>query len=349
MFGYSNTIVQRDLQEMAGTSLPWSRFDKKTVFVTGANSMLGTYTAYLFLYVRRHLGIDVKTVVLTRSIDKTRQLFSDVLGEDYFEIVHQDITLPIHYEGKADYIFHFAGNASPHFIKTDPVGILRSNLTGTFNVADFARDKCSERVIFASTREVYGAVDGKEMLDETSFGYLDPMDDRSCYPESKRAAETILRSSFLQYGTGAVSVRIAHSYGPGMKTEGDGRVMADFIGDALNGRDIVLKSQGTAIRAFCYVSDAVIGLVYAALLGKSGEAYNLANETEPVSIRDLASLVCSCVPGHRISVKFAEGCETSGYCNYPRVALDTAKIEALGFRPSVSLREGICRTLKSYE
>ena len=349
MFGYGNSIVQQDLSEMAGSSVAWSRFDGKTVFITGANSMLGTYTAYLFLYLKQHVGIDVRTVVLTRSLDKTRALFREVLHEDYFGIVNQDIASPISYEGHADYIFHFAGNASPYFINSDPVGIMKSNLLGTFNVMDFARRSASGCVVFASTREVYGATEGKTLLDENSFGYLDPLDNRSCYPESKRAAETVLRSYYLQHGIRAVSVRIAHSYGPGMKTEGDGRVMADFIGDALNGRDIVLKSAGDAVRAFCYVSDAVMGLVYSALYGKGGEAYNLANETEPMPIRDVAGLICQAVPERGIAVRFENNADMTGYCNYTRVALDTAKIESLGFRPSVGLREGIYRTLKSFE
>ena len=87
MFGYGNSIVQQDLSEMAGSPVEWSRFDGKTVFITGANSMLGTYTAYLFLYLKQHAGIDVRTVVLTRSLDKTRTLFREVLEEDYFGIV----------------------------------------------------------------------------------------------------------------------------------------------------------------------------------------------------------------------------------------------------------------------
>lgn len=349
MFGYSNPIVQQDLREMSSFSVPWSMFSKKTVFITGANSMLGTYMAYLFLYLNQNLSVDVKTVVLSRSWDKTCHLFHEFLDKDYFEIVHQDIVSPIGYTGNADYIYHFAGNASPYFIKNDPVGILKSNLMGTFNVMDFAVSKHSECAVFASTREVYGAVDGKEKLDESSFGYIDPMADRSCYPESKRAAETILRSYCLQYGVRAVSVRIAHSYGPGMKTEGDGRVMSDFIGDVLNGRDIVLKSSGDAVRAFCYITDSIMGLIYASLFGKCGEAYNLSNESEPLSISDVAGLICSLFPERGIKVRFESGGDQSGYCNYRRVSLDTEKMESLGFRPSISLRDGIFRTVKSFE
>ena len=209
MLTYTNPIVQRDLQEIC-SRIDTAAFDGKTILVTGANSMLGTYMAYLFLYMADKLGLDVRTVVLTRSADKTRALYADFIGREYFGIIDSDITHTIAYDGPLDYIYHFAGNASPRFINTDPVGILQSNLTGTFNVMELAREK-KARVIFASTREVYGALDLPQ-LSEHTFGSLDPMDNRSCYPESKRAAESILRAYHLQHGVESISARIAHCY-----------------------------------------------------------------------------------------------------------------------------------------
>lgn len=347
MFGYNNHIVQADLQEITGTPIQWEEFQHKIILVTGANGMLATYLIYTFLYLVDKKGLDIKIIALSRSLEKTQELYAEFLNKPYFVILHQDICDPIEYNGRVDYIYHFAGNASPRFINSDPVGILQTNLKGMFNVMEFARDKEPERIIFASTREVYGAVDA-DVLSETSFGYLDSMDDRSCYPESKRAAESILRGYYLQYGIKGISVRIAHSYGPGMKIENDGRVMADFIGDAVCRRDIVMKSVGDAIRAFCYITDAVLGLVQVTLYGMVGEAYNLANETEPMPIREVAQMICDSFPERKIKVIFAGEQPKVGYCNYPRVALDTSKIEALGFTPKVGLKEGIYRTIKSF-
>lgn len=346
MISLSTPVVAGDMREICGR-IPVREFDGKTVLVTGANSMLGTYVAYAFLYMARHAGVNVRTVVLTRSLDRTRELYRESLGSPHFDIIHSDITDPVRYAGPVDYIFHFAGNASPRAINTDPVGILHSNLTGTFNVMDFAREK-GGKVIFASTREVYGASEGQS-LTEDSFGRLDPMDNRSCYPESKRAAESILRAYHLQYGVECVSARIAHCYGPGMKTVNDGRVMADFIGDAVNGRDITLNSAGDAVRAFCYLSDAVTALLLLALRGESGTPYNLSNETEPLPIRDVARIICETQTRHDIRVVFSGVQPTAGYCAYKRVALDNSRLGALGFRPEVSLREGIRRTLESFQ
>lgn len=348
MFGYSHKIVQQDLQSMVDTPLPWWQFQDKTVLVTGANAMLGTYTAYLFLYLARERGLRVKIVVLSRSLERTNILYQEFMNEPNFQVLHQDVTDAISYIGRIDYIFHFAGNASPYYINRDPVGILQSNLQGMFRIMELARDKEPEKVIFASTREVYGEVMG-DSLKENTFGRLDPMDNRSCYPESKRAAESILRAYYLQYGVRGISVRIAHAYGPGMKTECDGRVMSDFIGCAVRGEDIILKSKGEAQRAFCYLTDAVLGLIQVALFGHIGEAYNLANETETMSILDIAQLICQLFPQKQIHVVIDENQLQAGYCNYARVALDTGKIEKIGFKPTVSLAEGIRRTISSFE
>lgn len=348
MFGYGNKIVLEDLERIYQTNISWNTFNGKTVLVTGANSMLGTYAAYFFLFLAKEKGIAVKTVVLTRTLSKTEELYRGFLESDYFDIINQDIVRPIDYKENVDYIFHFAGNASPKFINSDPVGILKSNLIGTINVLEFAKEKHSSRLLFASTREVYGAVSAS-LLTEKSFGYLDPMENRSCYPESKRAAESLLRSYFIQYGVDSVSIRIAHSYGPGMKINNDGRVMADFVSNAVNGQNIVLKSTGDDIRAFCYVSDAVSGMLLALLKGSAGEAYNLANESEPYPIRDVAQLICSIFPERNINVVFDCGHKNTGYCNYPRVALDISKISALGYSPIVALKEGVYRTIRSFD
>lgn len=186
--------------------------------------------------------------------------------------------------GPVDYVFHLAGNASPHFINADPVGIMKCNLMGTMNVLESARAWQTKKVIFASTREVYGKNEDVELLDEQAYGTLDPLDDRSCYPESKRAA----------------------------------------------------------VRAFIYVTDAVVGMFAVLFKGETANAYNLANETEPVSIKELANILAA---QRKLQVVVSEG-DRKGYCAYRRTALDTSAIVQLGWKPEVCLEEGIGRVLQ---
>ena len=348
MFEYKNKVVQEDLRLMAEEHLEWHQFDGKTILVTGATGMLATYISYFLLYLKEERGIDLKLLALCRTKAKAENTFKDFLNKPYFHLLLQDVCEPIKYDGSIDYIFHLAGNASPHYINTDPVGIVKSNMLGTFNILELAKEKKTSKVIFASTREVYGKNGKENSLTETSFGTIDPMENRSCYPESKRAAETIFKSYFLQYGINFNALRIAHSYGPGMNLHCDGRVMADLMGNVIDGKDIELKSTGEALRAFCYITDAVTGIFYAALKGEPGEAYNLANETEEISIRDLAQMLVSLRKDKSFKVVFNIPESNTGYCNYKRVGLNTCKIESLGWQPRISLIDGCNKTINSF-
>ena len=333
------------MQRMSEAKLPWRELDGKTVLVTGATGMLASYVTWLLLYLHEHAGINVTVVALCRNRQRAEQYFGSYVGKPYFHLLIQDVCEPIAYEGKVDYVFHLAGNASPYFINSDPVGIMKCNLLGTMNVLEYARDCQTKKVIFASTREVYGKNEEAELLDEQAYGALDPLDDRSCYPESKRAAETLLKSYYLQYGVNFNAIRIAHSYGPTMQLENDGRVMADLMGDVVAGRDIVLKSSGEAIRAFLYITDAVVGMFTVLFHGETAKAYNLANETEPISIKDLAHMLAASRADKKIHVVVSEGGQ-KGYCAYRRTALNTTAVEQLGWKPLISLKEGINRVLQ---
>ncbi len=332
---------------MSQADLPWRQLDGKTVLITGATGMLASYVAWLLLFLREQSGIRVSVVALCRDARKAEAYFGPFAGRPYFRLLLQDVCDPICYNGTVDYVFHLAGHASPHFINTDPVGIMRCNLQGTMNLLDWVRGAAVSKVIFASTREVYGKNDEAERLDEMAYGSLDPLDDRSCYPEGKRAAEALLRSYYLQYGIPYHIARIAHAYGPSMQLENDGRVMADLMGDAVAGRDIVLKSSGEAVRSFLYLTDAIVGLFTILFRGEQARAYNLANETEPISVKDLAQLLASFSRDKSVQVVMSET-ERKGYCAYRRTALDTAALEQLGWKPQVSFREGITRVLRSW-
>lgn len=338
-------IIIEDLQRMSEAELPWRELDGKTVLVTGATGMLASYVTWLLLHLHEHAGINVSVVALCRSRQRAEQYFGSYAGKSYFSLLIQDVCEPIAYEGKVDYVFHLAGNASPYFINTDPVGIMKCNLQGTINVLELARHHDVKRVLFASTREVYGKNEDAEQLNESAFGTLDPLDDRSCYPESKRAAESLLKSYYLQYGVDFFTIRIAHAYGPTMKLENDGRVMADLMGDVVAGRDIVLKSSGETIRAFVYITDAVLGMFTVFFKGKAGQAYNLANETEPISIKDLAHMLATLREDKVLQVVVSEEGQ-KGYCAYRRTDLDTSGIEQLGWKPRIPLQEGINRVFR---
>jgi nucleoside-diphosphate-sugar epimerase len=346
---YHNPIVQYDLDTIIAEKYAWDKLNGKSVLITGANGMLASYLVYTLFRLNQILDFNIKIIALVRNFEKAQELFSAMAGDENFELITQDVIYPINYSGKIDYIVHAAGSASPYAIVHDPVGIVKANTLGTFNVLELAKTKKTEKVLFTSTREVYGKTEGIAQQTETDFGTIDPLDSRSCYPESKRMAETILKSYELQYGINFNTVRIAHSYGPGMKLDDDGRIMADLISNVIHNQNIVLKSTGEAIRAFCYITDAVKAIFLVLLEGERGKAYNIANETEPIAIKNLAELLVSLQLEKKLQITFEIAQESKGYTNYTRVELNTEKIERLGWFPTVTLKNGLLKTIQSFE
>lgn len=349
MFIYNKAVVKADMDDLINRDIPYEMLKDKTVLVTGATGMLAYYFTLTLMHLNLVKGYNIKVLALVRSRKKAEAKFAGFLDDENFNLLAQDVCTPIEWDGDINYIFHAAGAASPYFIKNDPTGIIAANTQGTVNVLELARSKSIENIVYPSTREIYGKVEDVDFVRETDMGVFDPLEARSCYPESKRMAETILKSYMVQYGIPFTVLRIAHSYGPGMIIGNDGRVMADFITNAVNSTDIVMKSDGMAERAFCYVSDAVAAIFLAMLKGERGEAYNLANETEPMAIRDVARLISELFPERGIKVVFEISSDTSGYCNYKRKGLDTTKLEALGWKPTVKLRDGLRSTVLSFD
>lgn len=343
---YETEVVKADMEEIVSDGqINYKRLRNATVLVTGANGMLAYYCTCAIMYLNETRGANVKVIALVRNKEKGAARFGMFALNPLFELLVADVCEPIDINEKVDYIIHAAGSASPRYIKEAPLSIINANVIGTMNVCELARKCNCENVLFTSTREIYGAVSGTEFIKETDMGITDPLEARSCYPESKRMAEQILKSYGMQYGVNYTVTRIAHSYGPGMETENDGRVMSDFMSDVINNRDIVLKSDGSAVRAFCYITDAVRGMFYVLLNGDAGEAYNIANENEPMMIRDVAKLMTGMFPEKNISTKLEVRANDGGYCSYKRVGLDTGKLEKLGWSCKISLEEGVRRTV----
>lgn len=349
---YYTKIVQEDMKELSERKeLPLEMLRDKKIMVTGANGMLATYLIYFFMYLNAEKGFDIEVYALARNEKKAKKRFEDFLMDKHFHLILGDVCEKIEDNiENIDFVIHAAGNASPKYITTDPVGIIKSNVIGTLNILNYARIWKTQRVLFTSTREVYGAVapDVSE-IKENNYGVEDPTNLRSCYPESKRMAETLLESYKHQFGVDYVTVRIAHSYGPGMNIDQDGRVMADFISDIVNERDIVLKSTGEVERAFCYITDAISGMLIALLNGEGGKAYNLANEKEPMMIRDVANMLTRIFKerGCEVIYKIPEQMSV-GYSKIKRTRLSTEELEKIGWRCHVSLETGLKNTVLSY-
>lgn len=329
---------QNDLRNVTLPTLAPLR--NSNILITGATGLVGsTLVDLLLLYADRY---DYTIYAGCRTKDK----FENRFGAEshrlvFFEI---DVTRPIHVSKTFDYIVHAASGASPLDFQKDPVGVMKANLLGTVNLLDYGVENRTRRFLYLSSGEVYGK-GCSDRWTETDSGYVDSMSPRSCYPSSKRAAETLCTSYTKEYGIETVVARLCHTYGPYF-TEKDNRVYAQFIRNVLHGEDIVLKSAGEQFRSWLYVVDCAAALLYILTKGKSGEAYNVADDNSNVTIRQLAEIIAE-MTGKRVVLDFTptQGIQKNELI--VRAVFDTVKIESLGWASSYSLKQGIRNTIDS--
>lgn len=331
-------IEKRDIDIILNTNASWNALRKKNVLITGASGRLGIYIAQAILEANARWGLNAHVFLLARSEEKLRREYGLLLDRADVHVVLQDVTQPIVIAEPINYIFHTAGLASPSDFTNRPIETLWGHVQGTKNVLDLAVEKNTQKVLYVSTVEIYGKWTSESSILEDDMGPLSCADVRSCYPEAKRLCETMLACYKQQYQIDYVAIRMSHTLGPGISIT-DGRAFAEFLRNALQGEDIVLQSDGSAVRTYTYTADAV-GAMFLALLDGTEQCYNVAAVKNQISIRDLANLIASFSERGSTKVRFAEGIGNGlSYLPFKLGILDCSKIEALGWTPSVPIEK----------
>ncbi len=346
-----NPIIREDLESIASAKLPWEAMRGKTVLVTGGGGFLAAYLVKSLLTIGYVHDLNIKVICIVRSRQSFKARLATYLSEPNLTVVLHDISKPLpNGLPSAHFIIHSASQASPKYYGVDPVGTLLANSTGTMYLLDYATKIKAEKFLFFSSGEVYGVpFDSNTLVGELDYGYIDPMNVRSCYAESKRIGETMCAAWAQQHGLHTSVVRPFHTYGPGMALD-DGRVFADFVADVVAKRDIVLKSDGLALRPFCYIADFTIGVLTVLLTGGKAQAYNIANPSAEISIKDLATLVANLFPERNIKTRFDVPVSSNAYLKSPifRSCPSIDKVKSLGWIPTTSVRDGFRRTIQSF-
>lgn len=339
-------ILDSDFMELTDNNPDLEILRNKTIMITGATGMLARYLTEFFLYLNR-LHFHLHLILIVRNEQKARRLFHGKLN-DQVELLVSDLTTPLFCNKKVDLLIHAASLADPQYYRRKPVDVLLPNTLGTYYCLELARRVGTEQVLFFSSAEIYGSLNGEGPICENISGSLDPLDLRSCYSESKRMGETLCAAYARQYGIRTLCLRIFHTYGPTMNLEQDQRVFSEFLRTILESNQIVMKSSGQAKRAFCYALDMVSACLAVINRGQSAEAYNLANDEAFVSIRELAETLIRTFPERRIQLIEAERDGLSDYVENQTTTyrtVSTAKLRTLGWYPRISLEEGFRRTL----
>lgn len=341
-----NKILENDLINITKQDIAWEKLRGKSVMITGASGMVGTYFVRTLLKLNEISDLDIRVICVVRNVNK---IDDDIRNNDRVEILAHDVTEPFEYDNNIDYIIHAASPASPLIMKDDPVGTIAANVLGTFNTLKLASEKEVDGYMFISSREIYGQPSAEqEFFTEDTYGFVNPLDPRSCYPEGKKAAETMCASFKAQYGLNVKVARLAHTYGPGMSIY-DGRVQADFLRNVVFNEDILMKSEGLPVRTYTYIADAAAGM-FRILLNGEDMVYNIGDENAKISIRGLAELLAGLIPEKNISVKIEipEG-GTKGCAPFTLGILDSSRLRKIGWKPLYSIEEGFLRTIQYLE
>jgi UDP-glucuronate decarboxylase len=268
-----------------------------------------------------------------------RQNIAHLLGETRFEVLRHDVTFPLYAE--VDKIYNLACPASPIHYQFDPVQTLKTSIHGAINMLGLAK-RTKAKIFQASTSEVYGDPHVHPQP-ETYWGNVNPMGLRACYDEGKRAAETLFFDYRRQHGVHIKVARIFNTYGPRMHPD-DGRVVSNFIVQALRGAPITIYGDGSQTRSFCYVTDLIDAI--ASFMAAPDDVFgplNLGNPTE-CTIRQLAELVLE-LTGSRSQLIFAPLPPDDPKQRQPDITLARS---LLGWEPKVPLRDGLAETISYF-
>ena len=307
--------------------------NKNTVLVTGGAGFIGSHLCEFLL----DKGNEV--LCLDNFFSGSKENIKHLLSNSNFELIRHDICEPISIE--VDKIYNLACPASPFAYQHDPVKTVKTNVHGSINILDLAR-KNEAVVLQASTSEIYGDPIVHPQIEEY-WGNVNPNGIRSCYDEGKRCAETLFFDYYRQYGVNIKVARIFNTYGPNMDIN-DGRVISNFINQALNNDDITIYGKGDQTRSFCYIDDLIKGLSYLMETDSSVTGpINLGNPEE-VTIRELAEriIIMTKSSSHIVNKNIPEN---DPYRRKPDI---TKAKEKLGWNPIISLEEGLNKTIRYF-
>ncbi len=306
----------------------------RRVLVTGGAGFIGSHLC------KRLLERGDEVLCVDNFYTGTRRNVQHLLGNPMFELMRHDICFPLYVE--VQQIFNLACPASPIHYQFDPVQTTKVSVHGAINMLGLAK-RVKAKILQASTSEVYGDP-SVHPQQESYWGNVNPIGPRSCYDEGKRCAETLFFDYHRQHALPIKVARIFNTYGPGMQPN-DGRVVSNFITQALSNQDITIYGEGNQTRSFCYVDDLVEGLIR--LMETSGKVtgpVNLGNPAE-FTIRELADLVID-LTGSSSKIIFHPLPEDDPRQRCPNI---TKARELLAWKPVVGLRDGLLKTISYFD
>lgn len=357
----ASDIVATDLEYIctAGADA-LGRIAGDELLITGGAGFLGHYLVQAATHWNRRGGAKpIRVTVFDNFSRGVPEWLTRLAEQKALTLVKHDMSQPLP-GGMADFpwIIHAASIASPTYYRRDPIGTMDANVNGLRNLLDkfHAQKKAGKPAkgfLFFSSSEIYGDPDAKNIPTREDYrGQVSCTGPRACYDEAKRYGETLCVNFARQHGLPTRQARPFNNYGPGLKIT-DGRVIPDFARDIFAGRDIVMLSDGSATRTFCYAADSITGYYKVLARGHDGEGYNIGTETPEISMRDLATKVATLgkeLFGYAGKVVTKASADPDYLVDNPNrrcPVIEKARAH-LDFNPTVTLDEGLRRSLIWY-
>ena len=327
-------------------SFPWMKaYAGKSVMITGIGGLVCSAVADLLIRYNETHEEPVTVVAAARSRERIRERFGIYFDRPYFHFTQYDATKPeLSIPCAVDYIIHGAGNSSPDRITKEPVETMLSNITGLYELLQYSRENHVTRLLYISSSEVYGKKQDSLPFREDQYGYIDILDARNSYSVGKSAAETLCVSFADEYGTDSVIIRPGHIYGPAV-TKYDLHVSSKWARDAAGGRDIVMKSDGSQIRSYCYCLDSAAAILTVLLQGENCRAYNISNPDSIISIREMAEILAKS-GGVRLESELPTEEERKSFNPMSNSSLDSGSLLALGWHGCFDAETGFDHTVR---
>jgi dTDP-glucose 4,6-dehydratase len=338
-----DTVLREDLEYLAG-SFDFSALNHSSVFVTGATGLVGSQIIKLLLCLNIKKDAGIRIYALIRDEIKARKVFGSLYENINF--ITGDVTHLPKIDSKIDYIIHGASiTASRTFIEK-PVETIDIAYTGTRAMLDLARGKNVKGFAYLSSMEVFGITDARlNEVTESDYGYIDILNPRSSYSEGKRICECLCSCYAKEYGVPVKTARLVQVLGAGVDYH-DSRVAAQFARSVIEGRDIVLKTEGKTRRPCIYTRDAVSGIIAVLLKGTAGEAYSIANAATVCTIHETAEMIADKIADGAIRVVFDIDVPAE-YAPNLNLNLNLNRIMSLGWKAEVGLEEAYRRMIQS--
>lgn len=319
-----------------------NEFRGKSFLITGATGLIGVCLIDSLMLLNQY-GAQIRVYAVGRSKEKAYSRLGEYYSQECFQFIEQDVRSPFPLWLDVDYIIPLASNTHPMAYSQYPIETIEINVDGAKYALQLAL-KCGATVLYPSTVEVYGNARGEDVFNENYTGQLNLSNARSCYTESKRVSEALCQSYIKEKGIIVKIARLSRVFGPTMLLN-DSKASSQFLIKALYGEDIVLKSKGEQFFSYIYVADAVAAILYILIHGNNGEAYNIANNSCNVHLKEFAQ-ICSSIAGTRVVFDLPTETESKGFSVAMHAILCTEKLRMLGFTPHYSFYDAVLRTLK---